>query len=102
MKLTSNILEKLTNSEYITNIYPMVDHIESEVTSEDDEYNIHLKIYLNDLSINYDNMYQKGFDPHYLVDYHLLYLMKLVGINTKDIFQINITVINPDGEIIYG
>ena len=49
-------------------------------------------------------MYQKEFDPHYLVDNHLMYMLKLTGINTAGITisEIYIIVLNPDGEVIYG
>jgi hypothetical protein len=49
-------------------------------------------------------MYDKAFDPHYLYDVHLNYLLKFLNINrdTATIQQVFIKVINKDGETIYG
>jgi hypothetical protein len=49
-------------------------------------------------------MYEKGFDPHYLIDNHMIFLFKMVGINrnTAIIDQVYIKVVGPDGELIYG
>ena len=48
MILTSKILDKLLNSDYIKNIYPMIDHIKTIVTWDGDEeypfYDIDLAI----------------------------------------------------------
>ena len=95
-------LEKLVNSSSIKDIYPMIDHI-------DIRYNGHLynprgwggleiDIFVNDPTIIEKNMYDKGFDPHYLVDYHIKKYFPYFNIN-KPIMSF--VVLNPDGEIIY-
>jgi hypothetical protein len=49
-------------------------------------------------------MYDKGFDPHYLYEAHLKYLLNFLNIDksTATIQQVFIKVINKDGETIYG
>jgi hypothetical protein len=47
-------------------------------------------------------MYEKGFDPHYLIDEHMIYLMKYVGVQRIDIKQIYVSVFGPDNQNIYG
>ena len=83
MRLNSNILDKLMNSDYIKNIYPMIDHIDTHVSFNERHpaYYIDLKVYLNDPTINNENMYDKEFDPHYLSEYHLKYLVNFLRID---------------------
>lgn len=106
MILTSKILDKLLNSDYIKNIYPMIDHIKTIVTWDGDEeypfYDIDLSIHVNDPDMTTFNMYEKGFDPHYLIDEHMIYLMKYVGVQRIDIKQIYVSVFGPDNQNIYG
>jgi hypothetical protein len=47
-------------------------------------------------------MYEKGFDPHYLIHTHLKFMMKMAGVHTRDIIQISLLVKNPNGDIVYG
>ena len=68
-------LEKLVNSKLITKIYPMIDEISVLYA----EGTIWIRINLKDPSITKENMYEKGFDPHYLIDYHIRKLMKYLG-----------------------
>jgi hypothetical protein len=104
--LTNKIANKLFNSDYIKDIYPMIDRIETHVISDDDDefplYTLFIVVHLNDSSINNNNMYEKGFDPHYLVQTYLKFMLKMAGISTRDIIQISVLVRNPNGEIVYG
>ena len=107
MILTSTILNKVLNSNLIKDIYPMIDHIKTRVDWDGDEeipfYDIDLKIYVNDPDMTTTlSMYNNGMDPHYLVDEHMIGLLKIFGISSRDINQIYITVIGNDGEVIYG
>lgn len=107
MILTSGILNKLINSDYIKKVYPMIDRIETKVDSDNDFslpfYEIYLKIYVNDPDmIDNRTMYERGLDPHYLVNQHMIYLLKHLNVSTRDINQIYILVIGADGEVIYG
>ena len=105
MKLDSKILNKLMNSDIIKSVYPMTDRIETEVKDDGDIdyplYTIIVKIFLNDETITSDNMYQKGMDPHYLVDFYMVDLLKFVSITTRDIEQVYINVYNTKEERIY-
>ena len=63
-------LEKLLNSSFIKEIYPMIDHI--NVDSLDiDKGTLNYTVFLNISNISYNTMYDNGFDPHYLNDYHV-------------------------------
>jgi len=105
MKLNSKILDKLMNSEIIKSVYPMVERIETDVEDDGDEihpyYTIVIEIFLNDDTINSNNMYQKGMDPHYLVDFYMRDLLKLVSISTRDIEQVYINVFDTERDPIY-
>ena len=92
--------EKLINSDVIKNIYPMIDHI--DITSVDEHplyagYIIFIKIYLNDPSINEDNMFELNFDPHWLTEHHIKQFSKYLGI---DLVNINFAVYGPDNKLI--
>jgi len=104
--LTNKIANKLFNSDYIKDIYPMIDRIETHVVSDEDEefpiYTLFIMVHLNDSSVNGNNMYEKGFDPHYLIQRDLKFMLKMAGISTRDIMQISVLVKNPNGEIVYG
>jgi hypothetical protein len=106
MILTKRMLDFLIGRSRIKEIYPMIDKIETEVNWDEDIelpfYEIDLNIYLNTNDITRVNMYQKGLDPHYLVDKYMMRELKLVGINKGEITQVYITVYNSDGKKIYG
>ena len=78
-------LEKIVNSSSIVDIYPMVDHIDIRYNS--DLYNprgwggLEIDIFVNDPTITKENMYDKEFDPHYLVDYHIKQYFPYFDIN---------------------
>ena len=73
--------EKLSNSKLVRKIYPMIDEITVSLVEPTGYLYLLIKIYLNTSEISEENMYEKGFDPHYLVDYHLARLMRYVGIS---------------------
>lgn len=106
MILNSKILDKILNSEYIKSIYPVIDRIETRVLWDGDEeipfYDIDLNIYVNDPDMEINTMYEKGLDPHYLIDEHMIFLLKFYDISSRDINQIYIKVIGPEGNLIYG
>ena len=55
-------------------------------------------IYLNDPDITKSNMYEMGFDPHYLVGHHLLNFLSYLGRGLEGTFYYNL--FGPDGELI--
>jgi predicted nucleic acid-binding protein len=100
MILTSERAEKLFNSDYIKKIYPMIDKIGDE---DFPFYKLYLTVKLNDPTITSDNMYDKEFDPHYLYEGNLKYLLQFLNINrnTATIEQVYIKTLGPDGEEIH-
>jgi hypothetical protein len=106
MILTNEILDKLLNSKLIKKIYPMIDHIKTRVVWDGDTeipfYDVVLKIYVNDEDMTTFNMFEKGLDPHYLVDEYMMDLIKMVSVSRRDISQLYIRVIGPNDETIYG
>jgi hypothetical protein len=104
--LNNKVANKLFNSDYIKGLYPMIDRIETQVISDGDEefpfYTLFIMVHLNDPSINSNNMYEKGFDPHYLIQRDLKFMLKMAGISTRDIIQISVLSKNPNGEVVYG
>jgi hypothetical protein len=95
-------LEKLLNSSLIKDIYPMIDHIKA-LYVEPKYYRdiIIFNIYLNDPSIDYDNMYRAGFDPHYMTDFHIKKYLPYMGIELDNI-ALDFIVRDPNGKIIYS
>jgi len=91
---------KLINSDVLKNIYPMVDHITITKFQENPNfgsYTMSVNIYLNDPSINKNNMYKKELDPHYLTGFHIKNLAKYLGIElTRVLFKL----FGPDGELL--
>lgn len=106
MILNSETLDKLLNSDYLKKIYPMVDRIKTKVIWDGDEeypfYDIALQIYVNDEDMNIFTMYEEGLDPHYLIDFYMIDLLKFVNVSRRDLNQVYIKVIKPNGESIYG
>ena len=92
--------EKLINSDVIKNIYPMIDQIDSTSGDEHPLYVgdiLSIKIYLNDPSINEDNMYELNFDPHYLAEYYIKKYSKYFGL---DLVNVTFAVYGPDNNLI--
>jgi hypothetical protein len=92
--------EKLINSDLLKNIYPMIDHI--DITSFRDNpnfiaYDMSVNIYLNDPTIHKNNMYEKEFDPHYLVEHHMKHLANYLSIQ---LVKIGFKLFGPDGELL--
>ena len=95
-------LNKLVNSSVIKDIYPMVDRIEIShdgVFSMPDGnyYRLDIDIFLNDLEITKDNMYERGFDPHYLIDIHLKDYLPYFNLH-KVMYEL--IVWGPNGEVV--
>ena len=96
-------LEKLVNSSAIKDIYPMVDHI--DIRYNGDKYaergwgGLEIDIFVNDPTMTKENMYDKDFDPHYLVEYHIKKYFPYFDI---DKMVLNFIVWGPDENIIYS
>jgi hypothetical protein len=94
-------LEKLINSSAIKEIYPMVDHI--DVRYNGDLYadrgwgGMEFDIFVNDPTITKENMYEKEFDPHYLVEHHIKQYLPYFNIDKS---VLNFIVWDLDGNII--
>ena len=91
---------KLINSDVLKSIYPMVDNIYISKIKDNPNfigYDMSVNIILNDPTITKNNMYQKNFDPHYLVDYHLKELSKYFGLEFHGIV---FKLYSPDGELL--
>jgi len=105
MNVTKQLIDKFLNHPLVLDVYPMVDRIESEVVWDGDEeypmYKIYLEFYLNDPTITGGNMYEKKFDPHYLIDKHLMDMLRLAGIKKSSIENYWIKVFSPTVDLIY-
>ena len=96
-------LEKLVNSSAIKDIYPMVDHLEirhdEDFITQRGNRRIDVDIFLNDPTINKENMYDIEFDPHYLAEYHIKSYFPYFNLNN---IIIDYIVWGPDGNIVYS
>lgn len=72
-------LEKLLNSSFIKDIYPMIDSINVNELNEDDGI-LKYTVKLNTSNIEYKTMYENGLDPHYLNDHHVKEALTFVGL----------------------
>lgn len=84
----------------------MIDKIDTYVEKDLDDdpyplYTIYLTIIINDNEITSNTMYEKGLDPHYLVDYYLVNLLKMIGVSKRDIINVHIRVVNNQNKTIY-
>jgi len=101
-------LEKLVNSSAIKDIYPMVDKIivlYADIGALGFVKGLDIldfDIILNDPSITQKNMYDKGLDPHYLVDYHIKNYLPYMGIDKEKVHLGRVIVWNPDLDIIFS
>ncbi len=91
-----NALNKISNSEMILSIYPMIDNIVVNWLPQIET--ILFRIYLNDAKITSENMYVKGLDPHYLIDVHLSELLSYLGIDKS--IKTSWALFGPDRELI--
>ena len=69
-------LNKLVNSSVLNRIYPMVDSVDISYTGEGtirgtQVYKYKVAVYLNDDSITTKNMYDKKFDPFFLLFHYI-------------------------------
>lgn len=106
MILNKKTLDFIINSPKMKEIYPMIDNVETDVIWDNDIenpfYKIHLVFYLNIPIKSTREMYDKNFDPHYLIDEYLIKYLNMVGVERRDISQIYIQVYDSNGELIYG
>jgi hypothetical protein len=92
-------LSKLFNSDIIKSIYPMIDHIEMVIVKDVpvvNAYDLEINIFLNDPEIDIENMYRKGFDPHYLADNYLKKYPIYLGIKIN---RVGWKLYNSNGEL---
>jgi hypothetical protein len=91
-------LHKLINSSLIKNVYPMLESI--DITSLDLEKGMmSLDIVVNTPNMDFNNMYDYEFDPHYLVDYHIKHLLPYIG---TEIPYISWDVTTTEGNYVAG
>ena len=77
---------KLINSDIIKKVYPMVDHIdivEFKKLPELSIYDLSVNIFVDDLDMTVENMYDSNFDPHWLTDHYLKNIAKYLGLNIR-------------------
>lgn len=72
-------LEKLLNSSYIKDVYPMIDNIVIDSVNID-KGDLYYTVKLNISDIHYNTMYEEGLDPHYLNDHHVKEALTFVGL----------------------
>jgi hypothetical protein len=98
-------LNRITNSSLLKDIYPMVDSVDISYTGEGkirgtQVYKYKVAVYLNDDSITTENMYDKKFDPFYLLFHYIsgefLYYLGIPQGNN----QFYIEVYSPDGSLV--
>lgn len=95
-----NAYSKLINSDLLKSIYPMLDHISIDKIKDNPNfigYDMSLNIFLNDSTIDKNNMYEMNFDPHYLVEKHLKDLSKYLSL---EFHRITFKLYSPDGELL--
>ena len=91
----SKMMDRIIDHTGIREIYPMIGKV---IVKEIEPLNsVFFFFQLNDPSIDGENMYKKGFDPHYLIDRHLKKYLGLFGFKNKKVGYI---VAAPDGEVI--
>jgi len=105
MILSNKILNKIVNSDYVKNMYPMIEKIDAIVDWDGDDefpfYVLHFNVHLNDPTINEFNMIEKGVKPTtFLVE--VISLLKMIGINRNNstIEQVYTKVFNTEGELL--
>ena len=81
-----NAYLKLINSDIIKNVYPMVDHIdivEFKKLPQLSIYDLSVNIFVDDLDMTVENMYDSNFDPHWLTDHYLKNIAKYIGLSIR-------------------
>ena len=89
-------LSQLVNSDVFKKIYPMIER--AEVFYFKFFNRIFVRLYVNDPEMNGDNMYNKGLDPHYLIDNHLTKFLPYFGYDKE--IGTGFIVSGPDKNII--
>jgi len=95
-------LLKMMNSSLIKDIYPMVDKIKiTDINIDGDKRDnfMDIEIIVDSPDMDYHNMYDMDFDPHYLVDYHVRSMLPYLSI---EIPNISFTVNSKDGHFIHS
>jgi hypothetical protein len=104
MILSKKILDLLMNANSFKKKYPMVDRFETEVVWDGDvelpSYKILVSVYLNDPEITHKNMYQKGFDPYWMIFKPFHELLEKIGIDRREIDQVYTKIYDVNGEYI--
>ena len=71
---------KLINSNIIKKVYPMVDHIDivefKKLPNLSTIYDLSVNIFVDDIDMTVENMYDSNFDPHWLTDHYLKNIAK--------------------------
>jgi len=57
-----------------------------------------LRIYVKDHDLTNKNMYQRGFDPHYLIDHHLKIIAPYLSIPKTQ--RYGFVILSPNGQLI--
>jgi len=105
MMLNNKILNKIMNSDYVKNMYPMIERIDSIVDWDGDDefpfYVLHFNVHLNDPTINEFNMIERGLNPAVLF-LDATQLLKMIGVNRNNstIEQVYTKVFSKDGELL--
>lgn len=58
------------------------------------------KIFIDDSKITKDNMYSRGLDPHYLIDFHIKEILPYFSIPRT--VSLGFILIGPDGEVVHS
>ena len=78
---------KLINSGIIKKVYPMVDHIDivefKKLPNLSTIYDLSVNIFVDDLDMTVENMYDSNFDPHWLTDHYLINIAKYIGLSIR-------------------
>ena len=78
---------KLINSDIIKNVYPMVDHIDivefKKLPNLSTIYDLSVNIFVDDIDMTIENMYDSNFDPHWLTDHYLKNIAKYLGLSIR-------------------
>ena len=78
---------KLINSDIIKKVYPMVDHIDivefKKLPNLSTIYDLSVNIFVDDIDMTIENMYDSNFDPHWLTDHYLKNIAKYLGLSIR-------------------
>jgi hypothetical protein len=77
---------KLINSDIIKKVYPIINHIdivELRKLHLLDIYDLSVNIFVDDVDMTVENMYDSNFDPHWLTDHYLKNIAKYLGLSIR-------------------